>query len=298
MSQTKVFAFLDLEEIPVAWAVMRGMLVSSTHLNQDSSKGFISFMLAGMLKYQNNFRYFNEMIIEDVRATEFTNQSSRLSGMFFFSSKQDAISRIGDENWPPYFSHDNLVELKLYHSQKLTVVDSNWITFAPVTDGLISKSNTEWIRNYWAEKSYNDEPVWEVIGEGIAVIENEKIRRKCYNIIKDYFPKCQIPILMSRIASEVGFNAGLINPFLKMEDNNILNLVYLIDDRGFHDQDVILKIKEHPDTPVLGRLMSENETWQLPDFSPWFQKLSLKRNQFNNNEIKSSTTFHKIEKGN
>jgi hypothetical protein len=92
----RVFAFLDLGFPPVAWAVMRGMLVSADQVHSEAPDGFVSFMLAGMIKYQSNNRILNESIIEHVRATRYPQRISRLRGMYFFRSREDALSRTRD----------------------------------------------------------------------------------------------------------------------------------------------------------------------------------------------------------
>jgi hypothetical protein len=43
----RVFAFLNLEFLPAAWAVMRGMLLSADHMPLEAAEGFVSFMPAG-----------------------------------------------------------------------------------------------------------------------------------------------------------------------------------------------------------------------------------------------------------
>jgi hypothetical protein len=105
----RVFCFLDLEHPAVAWAVMRGMLVSADYAYEPSSPGFISFMQAGIVETLNNRRLFNEDLIERVRLSYFAHQVSRMRGMFFFSSRGDAEARIGDPAWPPYFETKNLL---------------------------------------------------------------------------------------------------------------------------------------------------------------------------------------------
>jgi hypothetical protein len=89
----RVFCFLDLEHPAVAWAVMRGMLVSADYA-AESSAGFISFMQAGIIETLNNRRIFNEALIETIRSSFFPHQVSRFRGIFFFRSRDDAEARI------------------------------------------------------------------------------------------------------------------------------------------------------------------------------------------------------------
>lgn len=272
-----VFAFLDLEFPPVAWAVVRGMLVSADQVNPEAPDGFISFMLAGIILWQRNDRIFNESIIEHVRATGYTQKVSRLSGMYFFQSREDALLRIGDVNWPSYFVEENLVELELYPSLEPTVCDSNWITFAQLcNDGRIPTEDLTWIDDYWSGKPCNDKaPVWEIISNGVAIILDETIRRRCDALLKREFQESHIPILMARLAGEVGSLGGLVHPFLKRVSENFVELCYLYRDIEFHDSTIIQEISRHPYVGLLGQQMRDNATWKIPDFKRWSQTFSF-----------------------
>jgi hypothetical protein len=65
---TGVFCFLDFEHLAVAWAVMRGMMVSADYAATPTNPGFVSFMQAGMIEALNNRRIFNEVLVERARA--------------------------------------------------------------------------------------------------------------------------------------------------------------------------------------------------------------------------------------
>jgi len=265
----RVFCFLDLEHPAVAWAVMRGMLVSADYA-AESSTGFISFMQAGIVETLNNRRIFNEALIEMIRSSLFSHQVSRMRGIFFFRSRDEAEARIDDQAWPPYFESQNLIELELCHNEPFTDVDANWITSAPLSDdGRVTIEDLDWIRRYWSGETLNSEPVWERIAKGIALVLDEKVRRKCYDYVRDVFPKAHIPILMARLASEAGTRGGLTAPFLLRQDEKRVTLSYLWSDAEFHDPEVIGAIAKHPDSSALGRMMAENETWNMPDFRPW-----------------------------
>jgi hypothetical protein len=273
---TRVYCFLDLEHPAVAWAVMRGMLVSADYASTPHNPGFISFMQAGIVETLNNPRVFNEFFIESVRLSFFAHQVSRMRGMFFFRSRDEAEARIGDCKWPPYFEPKNLLELELCYDEPFTDVDANWITFAPVgKDGRIPVGDLQWVQRYWAGESYNDSPVWERIAIGIALVLDEQARRQCYEYVREIFPASHIPILMARLASEAGTRGGLVAPFLRREDENHVLLGYLWIDSEFHDPAVIEAIKGHPDSGALGRMMAENETWKMPDFRPWGKVFEL-----------------------
>jgi len=277
---TRVFCFLDFEHLAVAWAVMRGMMVSADYAATPTNPGFVSFMQAGMIEALNNRRIFNEVLVERVRLNFFARQVSRMRGMFFFRSQNEAEARIGDRSWPPYFESKNLIELELRHSEPFTDVDANWITFAPLAeDGRVNIGDLEWIRRYWAGMTYNANnanAVWERLANGVALVLDEQVRRQCYQYVGEIFPDSHIPILMSRLASEAGTRGGLTAPFLLREIEQRVRLGYCWSDAEFHDPVVISAIKNHPDSGALGRMMSENETWKMPDFRPWGRVFELR----------------------
>jgi hypothetical protein len=288
----RVFAFLDLEHPAVAWAVMRGMVVSADQTYPPPHPGFTSFMLAGMIEWQNNTRIFNEAIIEEARLRQFQHQVSRLRGIFFFRSQTEAEARIGDPDWPPYFKRDNLIEFELSPVAPLTVVDANWITLAPLgPDFRLQMDDLDWIEKYWNGLQYQKEPVWEVIANGVAVILDEKVRRRSYDYVRQVFPKSHIPILMARLASEAGTLGGLTTPFLVRRDSENIELGYLWSDREFHDPEIIKKIAAHPDAGALGRMMRENETWNIPDFRPYGRTFKLGI-QFSSDGVFPSVSVH------
>jgi hypothetical protein len=210
-----VWAFLDLEHPAVAWAVMRGMLVSASHV--ADAAGFISFMQAGMMSVGNNARIFNEAIIELYRAKHFPQLPSRMRSMYFFGSRAEAEARLDDKEWPPYFTAENLLELELFCEEVPTIVDANWITYARIDEatGRIPIDDLSWISKYWGGEEYNNNPVWEVLANGVARVSDEAVRRNCNTYLEEMFSQSHIPILMSRLAAEVGTRGGLVHPFLR-----------------------------------------------------------------------------------
>ncbi len=268
-SSTRVFCFLDLEHPAVAWAVMRGMLVSASHASTPPDPAFVSFMQAGIIQNRNNARIFNEFVVENVRAKLFPTQVSRIQGMYFFKSRAEAEARIGDPLWPSYFSPENLLELELRYDGLFSDVDANWITFAPLANNRITPENLEWIRRYWSGEAFNNAPAWERIANGIALVLDETVRRKCYEYVREMFPLSHIEILKARLASEAGTRGGQISPFLLRQNETQLHLVYLTSEAEFQDPAVIESISKHPDAGALGRMMAESETWRRPDFRPW-----------------------------
>jgi hypothetical protein len=92
---------------------------------------------------------------------------------------------------------------------------------------------------------FDDCSIWELIADGVAVVLDVDVRRRCFERVKIAFPDSHIPILMARLASEAGTHGDLITPFLLRHDDQHVRLAYLYRDAEFHDPAVIAKIANH-----------------------------------------------------
>lgn len=273
----RVLAFLDMTHPAVAWAVMRGVFVSAdlAHPDPVQSQSAVSYMLAGMIQYQNNARLFNETVIEQVRSQEFRPQVSRLRGMYFFHTRREALE-ILNQGLGDHFVEENLLELDLHFQQPPSCVDANWITFARRDSaGRISLEDLDWIRAYWAGLPYRSTPVWELIVNGFAIVLDTEVRRRCYDFLRQKFPESHVPIEMAHLAGEVGSSGGQMTPFLIRRSAAAVELCYLSNEGDFHDKEVIARIAQHPSASYLGKLMAAAPEWRAPDFRPWFRTFTL-----------------------
>ncbi len=274
----QVFAYLDTESVPTAWALVRGVLVSADCVapNTPEANAFVSFMLAGMLQCEAKTRFYNESLIEEIRAKEFPEQISRLRGLYFFPTLDEAMAPIR-QDWPGHFREHNLLELRLYPSRPITRADANWITYAKRDDGRIDAHNLEWVRAYWRGETCpcGQAPVWELIAAGEAVVLDIGVRRRCYDRLRQQFPDSWVPIEMSHVAGEVGTRGGLIAPFIRRIDDEQAELGYVWRDAEFHDLAVIEAMKRHPGAGYLGQLLRETPEWKMPDLRSHFRRFRL-----------------------
>jgi hypothetical protein len=272
----RVFAFLDVDHPPVAWAAMRGVLVSVDRA-PGPTRSFASFMMAGLIQHQSNWRLNNETIVEYVRTLRFDKKVSRLRGVYFFEDRGQAQKAI-DQKWGGHFELSNLVELELYPQGEVTRVDANWITEAPRSpDGRLDTTDLTWIDKYWKGETKSDDPTWEIVASGEATVLTTAARKKAYEVVKREFPKSWEFIEMSRLASEVGSHGGLIVPLLQSLGNGSLRLSYILFDEAFKDKAVVEKMSKHPDFPRLAAHARKNIESDLiaPDFRPWWQDFKL-----------------------
>ena len=196
----RLYAFLDLDHVPTAWAVMRGMLVSA-RMNLDYSPGCISFMLAGLILSENNSRLCNELVFEDRRRTNHSARTSRLGGMYFFDERSLALRT--SEGWGPHFKEENLFALAVTPRGKVDRFDSDWITHADYdASGRLELGSYDRIDQYWRGIPASDQPAWELLCDGLAIVLDDDARKRAYEVVKREFPDCLLAIEISRLACE------------------------------------------------------------------------------------------------
>ena len=269
-----VYAFLDIRHAPTAWAVMRGMLVSA-RLVPDYSPGCISFMLAGIIFSGDNTRLFNELAIENRRLARHPTRTSRLGGMYFFEERDLALR--ATEGWGAHFEEQNLFPLDLTPDGKVSRLDSDWITHAE-TDaaGRINLENCDWIDQYWSGKPRSDQPRWELLCDGLAVVPEVSARRCAYEIVKHQFPECLLAIEMARLACETdGSPAGMITPWLTHRGGETIDLSYWLRDNEYHERRTIEAMSQHPNFGNLANLWHESDAIRLPNFERWMTRFQL-----------------------
>jgi hypothetical protein len=255
---------------------MRGVLVSADQV-PESTPSFASFMVAGLIQHQLNWRLNNETIIEYVRERDFPKRISRLRGIYFFENKYLAQRPI-DEEWGGHFKPENLVELELYPNEPITRVDANWITYAPrLSNDRLDTSDLSWIARYWDGQSYSDKPTWELITSGEATVLTTSARAKAYEVVKLAFPESWEFIEMSRLAGEAGSYGGLVTPFIRRLPSDSFSLDYAFLESPFRDASLVEKITKHPDWGRLARYAQANIEKDLivPNFLPWSQQFTV-----------------------
>ncbi len=263
----RVFAYLNLDHVPTAWAVMRGMLISA-RCSPSYGPGCVSFMLAGMILHGDNQRLLRELIIEDQRSKNYPLHASRLEGLYFFESRSAALRIAGA--WGGHFIEKNLYELEFHPISPPTRLDSDWITF----EGDLS--DRKWIDDYWLGKPRSAAPTWEVIGHGIAAILDNKARARAYDVVNTEFPDCWIAIEMARIACEMDASpAGSIAPWLIKDEGDAVSLTYLLRDAEYHDEQTIKAMARHQDFGRLAARWKAAEAIMIPGFAKWIRKFRI-----------------------
>lgn len=262
----QAFAYLDVDHPVVAWGAYRGILVSA-HAEARPPQAPVSIMFAGMIQNQNNARLHNELLIEAVRARHFPDQVSRLTGMYFFIDVAQASAAL---SWGGHFRRQNLVELEVQPVASYSKVDANWITYAERDSAdRIDGTKTNWIEKYWAGDSFSDQPVWEIIVDGRAVIFGTEVRERAFENIARAFPNALDTLEIARLGAAVGSDLGQTTAWITRVAPNRFRLAYYLDMRDADNPEVLERLGKYDGPKNMKDLAPGKETYGLPDFRPF-----------------------------
>lgn len=213
MEVKTIYIYLNVIHPIVSWETYRGILISPT-----SSAG-ISLWYYSLLRNGTQKAIFqNEMKLEEMRSKYFPHQTSRLTGLFFFETEDNAAK--ARQEWSSthnHFNQDCLAELGLiYQEKQITKVDSKWISH------YLNKESVDpsWMFKYWEGTPYDNEPTWESFVNGRAVVYGTELRKRCYDLISEKMPKALGMLELARITAYLGSDLGHIAPFMTKIRNN------------------------------------------------------------------------------
>lgn len=180
----KLFAILDIDHPMVAWEVAIGRVLA---IPIADDKG-LEYPTPSLWLYNNIYSSIkdkfmsdlqSEFYIEKIRVTKFPDKPSRLSGAFFFESKEDAVNACKMWEWENKIDYISEVD---FNETSYVKLDSNWIT---LRIRCCEKSEIiEFIEKYYnGEELFSGNPLNEIICTGTGRVLNSKLRRMAYNKI-------------------------------------------------------------------------------------------------------------------
>lgn len=266
--QFTAFAYLDVDDPIVAWAVYRGALVSAQALTgrEDGNSFPVSIMLARMLLHQDNRRLHNELLIDAIRSQRHAHCVSRLTGVYFFTTREHAQAA---ESWGAHFRTENLAEVIVGATLPVTRVDANWITFArPRADGRLDGSNLSWIDRYWSGEAHGATPVWEVIVHGRAIVLGTDLRERAYRVLAERFPHALDALEVSRLAAAVDNDLFQTLALMRQVADARYRIDYCLDVRSAGDRELIDRLAQYGGPKNIRDLQPGKETFGVPDLRP------------------------------
>jgi hypothetical protein len=183
-------------------------------------------------------RLSNERFIESVRAANWPQKISRLTGMYCFPDRCSAERAcvLWNKQNDNHFHLDRLAEVEIFPVSSPTTVDSNWYTYARCgADGSLDSASLNWIDSYWAgEPCPAQEPIWETIVDGRFVVCGTGLRLAAYKVVVDYFRKSLAFLEFARLSVSLGSDLGAICAFL-IDRGDRYELTYEMDMRDACD---------------------------------------------------------------
>ena len=268
MKEFSAYTFLDIDHPITAWETYRGILYSADTFETKDSR-FPSFMLAAIISSAGNVRLANELIIESVRLREFPDTVSRLRGLFFFPDRESARRAL---SWGAHFVSDNLAEVGVT-AKASTKADADWITVArkdPAT-GVVLPDYLDLIRSYWRGEPMTNNPHWELLVHGSAVVWGTYVRQKAYASIKAQDER-SLPILeLSRIAAALDSSLGHSMPWIKRVGDAVFEICNLIDFRDATNPSFLSKLRDYRGPRNFEDLPMGIERFAVPD-TRWMNK--------------------------
>ncbi|MBV5279481.1 MAG: hypothetical protein J0647_10770, partial [Campylobacteraceae bacterium] len=216
-------------------------------------------------KYAQNGEYKklrNELKLERVRQKLFSQNVSRLDGLYFFENEEiahTALDRWNIPNKKQYISEIN------FSANFITRVDSEWITSYLLSD------DEEWMTSYWAGKTLGEKPLTEVLACGIGIIQNTKLREQAYQNILEIWPDSS-PLLASAccaFANQKMENIAMVRPaFIREQDKLVGQYFINMDDLNKNEKQVVKAVqqcKDDKNLPPIIKSFNPDIFFKLPD---------------------------------
>ena len=229
ITNLRLYAYFDIQKYPItAWEVAIGRIISAHYDEKDKfpiSFWFYQYIQNFIEKRQKNARikFLNELQIELIRQKFFPSKVSRLKGVYFFTTYEDAKRAL--YKWKGEDFNERFISQVNFTVKRISYYDSDWIT-----DNLIqpNPSSDEWIFNYLSGKPKSKEPLWEVVVEGVGIVVSKELRIAAYQALMKKWPECTPFLATCACAFYYGhIDAGRAVPSIFFKDNK-LSCVYLL----------------------------------------------------------------------
>jgi hypothetical protein len=208
----KAFAYINVSDPWIAWLAYRGEMVAAPQINPRAvSIWHAKYLIAMGRAAIKAERYRKETELEQFRSAQYPKSVSRLSGLYFFPTLEDA--KRAENNWDGSFRQENLTEVDIVSLSRLSRYDSEWITHD------LGSSTNSWFDSYFSGVARGANPIWELLVEGRALILETSLRERAYQVLVAEWPK-SLPFLeLSRVAVPLGSDLGVISPIVTVGMN-------------------------------------------------------------------------------
>ncbi|HDN2510742.1 TPA: hypothetical protein P1K35_000894 [Providencia rettgeri] len=187
-----LYCFINIEIPYIAWEVAIGRICTTIYGGIEGSSITPMQTYSALSVWQYNKLhslivrsdkrpYENELKMEKFRHDNFRNKVSRLKGLYFFESKENAIKIRNHLRWN-WLRDEDLAEVDFYYKEDehISFYDSLWID---------SEMSEESMNGYFSGKTRFESPATEILAYGKGVIKNDELVCKARNKILNLYPK-------------------------------------------------------------------------------------------------------------
>jgi len=198
------YVCLQMKNPVVAWNVARGIIDSPYIVQKNFDYSILSFFLFSRY-YKNDKAQFDlEMELEKVRFQKYPHKVSRLSGLFFFESMDEAETAY---LLIPHFKHSRPTKVNIPLTAHYDKYDMNWITFYN------DNYPRDWMDKYWQGKICTEcpigtEPNWECLTYESLIIADKQLQEECVNEIQQRDDRTTMLLQLAIMGAYYGYLTG------------------------------------------------------------------------------------------
>jgi hypothetical protein len=219
--------YLDHHYPPVQWNIVRGAFCSPDCLEESKDNGLLSISMASMLSNETSDRLVSELWLEEIRRLHYSENVSRLRGVFVFDDL-DSLERLWENNnWGEHFQDEYLADVGVA-ANKSSRLDSNWISGIIDHTGKLLPGWDKAAHNYWQGIPHpNNPPVWERIVEGHVTVWTMDSKHEALKEIQSIWPQSLNILRYAVQCAGYGSFDGQTFPIMLTKDDRI-ELVYCL----------------------------------------------------------------------
>jgi hypothetical protein len=206
------FAYIDVSDPWIAWLAYRGEMIAAPQINPQAVSVWHSKYLRDLGQAGRRAqRYRKEAEMEQFRSAKYPEAVSRLTGLYFFPTLEDA--KRAENSWDRTFRPENLTEVEIVSVSRQSRYDSERIThdFGSPTNG--------WFDSYFSGVARGADPIWELLFEGRALIVGTGLRERAYKVLATAWRQTLALLELSRVAVVLGSDLGVVSAIVTHDGN-------------------------------------------------------------------------------
>lgn len=209
----EAFVHFKIQNPLVAWLVYRGEMASGGVADESTLSFWLMDSLRNVSAGRRGAVYQAELGLEARRAESFQGAVPRLQAFYAFDDSESAQRAI--DHWG-FLAPESVTPIEISANSRISRHDAEWITHHLGKD-----HSSAWVDAYLAGEARSDEPVWELLIDGRAIVYGTELREAAYQTVREEWP-ASLPLLeLSRIGVELGSDLGLIAPMLHGGPNDL-----------------------------------------------------------------------------